>query len=234
MTQTIDFGLEIKALSKREFEGHGSIFGNIDLGGDVVMPGAFQKSLAQHKRANSLPQMFWMHSPDQVPGIWKEMHEDGDGLFVKGELVDTPLGNEMHTLLTRKAVRGLSIGFRINEAEFDGDGVRQLKEIDLWEVSLVSMAMNPLAQIEAAKSRLSDAGEYVPTKIEFEDFMRHQLGCSKQVSRLITSKVYDGAGATLASQEDIRRDAENPEVADVLKRLAANTDKRWSAAFSNR
>jgi len=56
-----------------------------------------------------LPQMFWMHDAAQVPGFWKEMHEDGDGLFVKGELVDTQLGKEMHTLLSTKAVRGLSI-----------------------------------------------------------------------------------------------------------------------------
>ena len=50
--------LEIKQLSAREFEGHGSVFGNEDLGGDVVMPGAFERSLAQHKASGSLPQMF--------------------------------------------------------------------------------------------------------------------------------------------------------------------------------
>ncbi len=233
MSNQISVGFEIKALSKREFEGHGSIFGNIDLGGDVVMPGAFNKTLAEHKRAETLPQMFWMHDAAQVPGIWKEMHEDGDGLFVKGELVDTQLGKEMHTLLSTKAVRGLSIGFQINEAEFDKDGIRQLKEIDLWEVSLVSLAMNPLAQIEAVKSRLSADGEYVPTAREFERILR-DAGCSKKTALTLCSRMFDShPGGT---PDDGRRDSEivDNEMAQVLKRLEGNTDKRWGAAFSNR
>src|SRR5210317_1727848 len=64
MKSNLTIPLEIKALSNGEFEGHGSIFGNEDLGGDVVMPGAFRKSLAKHAKSNSLPQMFWMHKPD--------------------------------------------------------------------------------------------------------------------------------------------------------------------------
>jgi hypothetical protein len=53
--QTIDFGLELKALSDREFEGHGSVFGNVDLGGDVVTRGAFKRSLAKHKADGTMP-----------------------------------------------------------------------------------------------------------------------------------------------------------------------------------
>src|SRR5262245_26345257 len=125
----LDIKLEIKSLSKREFEGHGSTFGNVDLGDDIVMPGAFKRSLAEHQKAGALPQMFWMHRPDQVPGKWLEMEEDGKGLRVKGVLAETPLGEEMHTLLQMKAVRGLSIGFRTKDQDFDKDGHRLLKEI---------------------------------------------------------------------------------------------------------
>ena len=230
MSNQISVGFEIKALSKREFEGHGSIFGNIDLGGDVVMPGAFNKTLAEHKRADTLPQMFWMHDAAQVPGIWKEMHEDGDGLFVKGELVDTQLGKEMHTLLSTKAVRGLSIGFQISDAEFDKDGIRQLKEIDLWEVSLVSLAMNPLAQIEAVKSRLSATGEYVPTTREFEHILRN-AGCSQKTALILCSRMFDShPGET---PDDGRRDSEtvDPEATEILKSLSAMTENTWTETF---
>lgn len=230
MSNQISVGFEIKALSRREFEGHGSIFGNIDLGGDVVMPGAFNKTLAEHKRAETLPQMFWMHDAAQVPGIWKEMHEDGDGLFVKGELVDTQLGKEMHTLLSTKAVRGLSIGFQINEAEFDKDGIRQLKEINLWEVSLVSLAMNPLAQIEAVKSRLSAAGEYVPTTREFEHILRN-AGCSKKTALTLCSRLFDSHPGGML--DDDRRDSEivDPEAKEILKTLSGWTESTWSETF---
>lgn len=56
----ISVPLEIKDLGSGTFNGYGSTFGNIDLGGDVVMPGAFKKSLAQHKEDDTWPQMFWL------------------------------------------------------------------------------------------------------------------------------------------------------------------------------
>jgi Escherichia/Staphylococcus phage prohead protease len=190
MNQQLDVKLEIKALSKREFEGHGSTFGNVDLGDDIVMPGAFKRSLAEHRKGGVLPQMFWMHRPEQVPGKWLEMQEDSKGLLVKGVLAETPLGDEMHTLLQMKAVRGLSIGFRTKDQDFDKDGHRLLKEVDLWEVSLVSLAMNPLAQVSAMKSRLSSDGEYVPTEREFEQRLR-EVGCSRNVARFLIARIFD-------------------------------------------
>ena len=106
MTATLSFGLELKQLSARQFEGYGSIFGNVDLGGDVVIRGAFKRSLSAHKTAATLPPMFWMHRPDAVPGVWLEMRENESGLYVKGELAETQLGLELQTLLSMKAVRG--------------------------------------------------------------------------------------------------------------------------------
>lgn len=159
--------LQIKKLEDREFEGYGSIFGNVDLGGDVVARGAFGKSLKRYQAEGALPLMFWAHDPAQVPGAWVEMSEDKNGLYVKGRLADTQLGNEIRTLLGMKAVRGLSIGFTIapNGVEYDDDA-RIIKEADLWEVSVVSLPMNPRAQVAHAKSRLSAVGEYVPTERE--------------------------------------------------------------------
>lgn len=174
--------LQIKSLSEREFEGHGSIFGNEDLGGDVVMPGAFHKTLTRHKQEQSLPQMFWMHDPTRVPGKWTDMAEDKRGLKVKGVLADTPLGNEIRTLLKMDAVKGLSIGYSTVKDDYDSEGRRQLKELDLWEVSVVSLPMNPMAQVTHAKSQLSATGEYVPTPNEFESILR-EAGCSRKAAR---------------------------------------------------
>jgi HK97 family phage prohead protease len=152
MTSTVEFkglALELKALGAREFEGHAAVFGNVDAGGDIVLPGAFRRSLAAHQRADTMPAMFWMHDPTAVPGVWTAIEEDARGLHVVGALVDTPLGNEARTLLQTKAVRGLSIGYRTVTVDFDRAGHRLLRDVDLWEVSLVSLAMNPLAKVEA-------------------------------------------------------------------------------------
>lgn len=238
MKEKLAVPFEIKALREREIEGHGSIFRNIDLGGDIVVPGAFKRSLAEHKRAGTMPQMAWMHDLSRIPGKWTEMSEDDRGLAVKGVLADTDLGNEMRTLSQMKAVRGLSIGFVPKDIDFDSDGNRLIKEIDLWEVSLVSLAMNPLARIEAVKARFSAEGEYIPTEREFEQFMR-QLGCSKQVSRRIVAKIFDhvddgGAGGMPDGTGMARWDAggvEEPEVAELLRSINGLTDQCWAEVF---
>jgi hypothetical protein len=232
---TLSFGLEIKALSDRQFEGHGSVFGNVDLGGDVVVPGAFKRSLAAHKAASTMPAMFWMHKPDQVAGAWLDMREDAKGLYVRGELADTVLGNEMRTLLGMKAVRGLSIGFRTKDFDFDRDGNRLLKEIDLWEVSIVSMAMNPLAKVEAAKARLSDLGEYVPTEREFERSLR-DAGYSRAVARHLASKVFDdepSGGMPLSPRRwDAGTVESEDEATELLKAINGLTDRIGADALN--
>lgn len=190
--------LEIKSLGDRQFEGYGAVFKNVDYGGDVIVPGAFNKSLAAQ---DHLPPMFWMHQPDQIPGKWLSMTEDKYGLLVKGELADTQLGRETHTLLKMEAVRGMSIGYMTVKDEFRSDGVRLLKELDLIETSIVSLPMNPLAQVSAVKTRLSVTGEYVPTPRELEKEFR-RIGCSKSASRRMISKIYDGSGETLEPDEE--------------------------------
>ena len=215
MKSNLTIPLQIKRLSDREFEGHGSIFGNEDLGGDVVMPGAFKRSLAQHRKAKSLPQMFWMHDPSRVPGKWTSMGEDENGLVVKGVLADTPLGNEIHTLLQMDAVKGLSIGYQTIDQDFDDEGRRLLKEVELWEVSVVSLPMNPLAQVTHAKSQLSAVGEYVPTLKEFERILR-EAGCSRTVAKnLVHNMTTEKQREAVISDDVDLREADDDEIAAI-------------------
>jgi uncharacterized protein len=224
MKPNLTIPLEIKSLHDREFSGHGSIFGNVDLGGDIVVPGAFKRSLAQHQKSGGLPAMFWMHDPSRVAGKWTEMSEDRDGLRVKGVLADTPLGNEIHTLLKMDAVKGLSIGYRTLDQDFDKDGNRLIKEAELWEVSVVSLPMNPLAQVAHVKSQLSAAGEYVPTPREFERILR-EVGCSHSVSKRIVSKMFEGEeardepAAEIITSEPRDESDEEKEIALAVKAL---------------
>jgi HK97 family phage prohead protease len=229
--QYLNVAIEIKSLGSREFEGHGSIFGNLDLGGDIVLPGAFKRSLARHTSAGTLPQMFWMHKPDQVPGRWLEMEEDSKGLYVRGELADTTLGNDMHKLLKMKAVRGQSIGYSPVDVDYDKDGNRLLKEVDLWEVSLVSLAMNPLATVEAVKSRLSSVGEYVPTEREFERLLR-DAGCSRKVATTLVAKLYGPESISGMLNDHLRDAGMVDHEAEALKTLLArDVDKMLAASM---
>lgn len=226
MNKHMTIPLEIKSLKKREFEGYGSVFGNKDLGDDVVLPGAFKRTLAEHKSDGTLPAMFWMHDYGQIPGKWLEMSEDEHGLLVKGILADTPLGNEIHTLLGMKAVSGLSIGYSIRDpdgASFDNDGVRIIKDAHLWETSIVSIPMNPKAQIVHAKSRLSARGEYVPKDEEIAELKRdigrflQTKGFSRRAAMAVTGDLFKGSTSVMPDDPKDKPDEKPSATPDEIE-----------------
>ena len=66
------------------FSGYASLFGKADLGRDIVLPGAFRASLK--KRGAAGIKMLFQHDPAEPIGVWSEIREDQQGLFVKGKL----------------------------------------------------------------------------------------------------------------------------------------------------
>ena len=93
-----------------EITGYGSVFGNIDGGGDMVMPGAFKASLARPGRR---PVAFlWQHCDSEPIGVWDEIVEDNYGLKCRGRIVDTERGSDLLKLARAGAQFGLSIGFK--------------------------------------------------------------------------------------------------------------------------
>jgi HK97 family phage prohead protease len=136
-----------------EFSGIASVFGEVDLMGDQVAPGAFRKSLAQHKAKGRMPLMLWSHQLDQPIGRWLDIRESAEGLVVKGKLLlDVARAREVYAMLKEKVVDGLSIGFRTVDSVRTKTG-RLLKEIDLAEVSVVSLPALASARVTSVKSQ---------------------------------------------------------------------------------
>jgi len=149
------YRFEVRATGEDgEVVGYGSVFNNTDSYGDVIVKGAFDRSLADHRAAGTMPAMLWQHDPSEPVGVWTEMTEDQAGLRVKGKLaMDTVRGREAHSLMKMGALNGLSIGFMAKEATYDrGSDLRTLTEIDLWEVSLVTFPANRLARVTGVKA----------------------------------------------------------------------------------
>ena len=133
--------------------GYASLFGLRDQGGDVVLPGAYAKSLKTLAAKGGRVKMLWQHNPAEPIGIWDEVREDQRGLYVKGRLLtDVARGREAVALIGAGAIDGLSIGYRTVSAERDGKGQRLLSELELWEVSLVTFPMLPDARVGAKGS----------------------------------------------------------------------------------
>ncbi len=169
----IDLGLEVKfaRLEARPDAGGGlavagyaSLFGAVDQGGDIVAAGAYARSLKAMASAGRRVKMLWQHDPAQPIGVWDEVREDGRGLYVRGRLLPgVERAREAAALIEAGAIDGLSIGYRTITASADQKGRRILRELDLWEVSLVTFPMLPQARVAdtatvAAKSDAVAAG----------------------------------------------------------------------------
>lgn len=140
----------------RVFEGYASVWGSVDSYGDTVQRGAFLKTIEDHRAKERMPRMFYSHNSSDVIGKWTYMEEDDKGLKVRGEL--TPghrKADDVYASLKHGAIDGLSIGFIDRDSEELETGGRLLKEIELMEISVVSLPAEELAQITSVKSRLA-------------------------------------------------------------------------------
>ena len=195
------FSFELKRLADTgEIEGFASTY-DLDHGGDQVVLGAFAKSLSA--KADGLP-MLWSHNVDEPIGKWDALTENARGLHVKGRLLlGVSKAREVYELLREKVVSGLSIGYKTIRADRDQKtGARLLKEIDLYEISVVVFGMNPNARIVAVKS------DEIDTERDYEQFLR-DAGFARSRAKLLSKG--------FVSADDVRRDAERTEVSSLAR-----------------
>jgi HK97 family phage prohead protease len=137
-------------------KGYASTYGNVDLGGDVVAKGAFTQTL-NHK-GNRI-KLFFDHKYDikDMAGIGT-MRDDEKGLLLEGKMPikaqDVRNSFEKIKFMLEEGMDiGLSIGYDVVKSIMRPDGIRELKEIALHEVSITPFPMNTEALILSAKSR---------------------------------------------------------------------------------
>lgn len=171
------------------FSGYGSVFDHVDSYSDVVHRGAFRESLKTWAQKGGFPAMLWQHKYDEPLGVYTKMEEDDHGLYLEGRLLidDDPLAKRAYAHLMAGSLTGLSIGYSIPSggAEWDnGAGVYRLKQVDLWEVSLVTFPANDAARVETVKSALQGPRQ-------FEKFLR-DAGLSRTEAKALMGDGYKG------------------------------------------
>ena len=175
------FPLELKKEPDEDgaIEGYASVFEVVDNGMDVVQRGAFAKSLGGRK-----VKMLWQHDMSKPIGVWDEIREDERGLYVKGRILkDVQQGREAMALYKADAMDSVSIGYRTIEAvEEAGGRVRRLTEIDLFEISAVTMPMLDQAIVSVKSIR---------TIREFEKGLR-DAGFSQKEAKAIAADGFKG------------------------------------------
>jgi len=208
-TRHLDATFEVKAVSDDgSFSGYGSVFGVIDSYNERVMPGAFTRSIEQ-KGANGVA-LLWQHRSDSPIGVYTEMREDTKGLYVEGKLaLGTEKGREAYELMKMGWKAGMSIGFMPSESEKAEDGVREVRELDLWEVSIVTFPANAASMVEQVRAKIENGDE--PTKRDIERLLTRDAGLSRSKAAALLAGGYD----TMIDQ----RDADD-EASDLWKALS--------------
>ncbi|MFS8121397.1 HK97 family phage prohead protease [Rhizobium sp. BR 250] len=144
--------LELRGItSDGTFSGYASVFGEVDLGKDVIERGAFRRSI-EERGAGGI-RMLYQHDPAEPIGAWRTIREDERGLYVEGILAPgVARSREVHSLMKTGALDGLSIGFRtVRSGKAASSGVRRILEADLWEISVVTFPMLPSARVSDVK-----------------------------------------------------------------------------------
>lgn len=201
---------DTKALTEKgDFQGYGSTFGNVDFGGDMVLPGAFKDSLDEWSEKGQLPSMFWYHDMGEPVGDWLSMDEDEVGLKCEGTVWTgdkrTDCSTKAHNMITGTGPKGLSIGYSVldsSDETVDGKTVRMFKKVALWEVSIVPFGMNPEAVITGAKS-LYAGGDLVTIR-QAERLLKNSFNLTTRQAKAFLAGGYDGLMRDAEDQGDMR------------------------------
>ncbi len=231
------FHFELKSVDEDQgiIEGYLSTFGNVDSGKDRVVKGAFKKTLteAKSRMANQGKQLLWavlwMHTPEQPLGKVLDAYEDTKGLYVKFWLdismnaqgiPNNPLATMVFSGYKNGYIDSQSMGYKAIQKDYDGEGVRNLKEIQVWELSCVTslFAMNDEAVVTDVKTA---KGKTQMPDTEKKDFAHYYQ--SRQISDW-KNQWYSMTGAFYQAVMDAFGDGDsNDDVAADIA-LALNGD----------
>jgi HK97 family phage prohead protease len=196
---------EIKAGSVRDdgsFAGYGAIFNTKDSYRDIIMPGAFAKTLEDDFAAKSrkVP-ILWQHDRRNPIGVYDVVKEDTTGLYVEGRInMEVQQGKEAHALMKQGALTGLSIGYGTVMDKWDeAELVRELHEVKLWEISPVTFPAHDDSRINSVKSI-----EGLATLSDVEEYLRDAGNFSRKetlalIARIKSASVPRDAGAEQAA-----------------------------------
>lgn len=133
--------------------GYFSVFGNKDSDGDIILPGAFSKTLQENGPESVKPRILYLLQHDALMPLGKPhiLREDGKGLYFESKIAQTSYGRDTLKLYEEKVLTEHSIGYKVIKNEPKNDA-NYLSEIRLWEGSAVSWGANSEALVTGMKA----------------------------------------------------------------------------------
>lgn len=199
-----------------ELEGYAAIFDNVDLGGDVIVKGAFKKTLSDWRRAKGRIPLVDGHLKDSsstLLGSVTRAEEREQGLWFRAKFASDAGSQVVRTKAIEGHLSGVSIGYLpmpggvTFKAGDDGEPVRVLSELRLFEISLTPIPMNPLATISSVKAAIGSHSTATSDGSWDGDANWKRLGNSASGLRSATAwKDPDGDPATKAAYRFIHHE----------------------------
>jgi HK97 family phage prohead protease len=151
--------VEVKADEERgTFTALASVFGNVDLGGDKMVKGAFKNTLEKWRKSGRSIPVILSHQWDSLTAYVgkadpRAVYEDDRGLMVQGQLfMDKEAGRDVYRLMKEGLLTGWSFGYKVPAGGQKKNGkVNEVTEVDLFEVGPTLVGMNPEAQLQEVK-----------------------------------------------------------------------------------
>lgn len=144
------FPSAIKSANNGYIEGYLATYMPDDVG-DKILPGAFSKTLSEAKASGRSLKYLFNHDLSQPLGVIEELAEDGQGLYFKARISKTKSAQEKYEMAKEGILDSNSIGYRVIQADYEQNGIRLLKEVQLYEGSLVTIPANHTAKVTDVK-----------------------------------------------------------------------------------
>lgn len=222
-------------MKSRVISGYFSRFGNVDHDQDMIVHGAFTKTIKERGQegTNEIVHLtdHWM-STDNLLGKPK-LFELRDGGYFETRVSETQKGNDILTLYRDGVINQHSFGFKTIKSE-DKKGYREIQEVKIFEISTVVLGANPNTPFTGFKSlQLEEMEQKLMT---LENVFRNGTGYSDGMFQLMEAQIKQLEQEILAK---VRNKQTEPERAstqsaddDILSLLAAGSDKLSLTLFN--
>lgn len=226
-------------LEDGRFEAYASVFGNVDSYGDIVEKGAFQRTLAEWAEKGETIPVLWghdMNDPFANIGGVIEASEDDHGLKITGQLdLDNPTAAQVYRLLKGRRTNRMSFAYSVRDGEKSDDGFH-LKDLDLFEVSIVQVPANELAEVtmvkDAADALRAKAGRVLSAKNETKvreaiDALQDVLDANQATEDNDQEKQASGTAEAKSGASDEEPEGAKSSVPNEEPKRSPSVSKSW-------
>lgn len=218
-------------------------FGNIDSDKDMIVKGAFSKSLQERgvdSSSNRKIAFLRHHDWKMQIGKFVELKEDENGLYAVGELGSSTMGNDALCDYQDGIIREHSIGFKyladkikwIEDETKDGGGYYLVSEVALWEGSAVTFGANEMTPVlEVGKSE--EKTKIITTITKEMDIIVKALGNGSRTDDSLYSLEMRHKFLTSQLSEIASMNIEAMDVKKIIEPTPEEKSFDWSKVVTN-